>query len=113
MRNNESTDELLKNIKKGNPLLRKHSRNFKPQESFEFQNGNEHKQLKTKFKNQKKSIKVSIETKNQLDVLKQIESMKYDYEIIQLLLDSFVNELQPDQRDMYETMVKFRNQHLG
>ncbi len=111
MANNNSTDDLLSGIKKGNSLLGDHKKNFKPQQSFNFAGvNNQTKTLKTKFKNQKKSIKVSVETKNQLDILKEIESMKFDYEIIQLILDSFVNELSPDKRSMYETMLKFRNQ---
>ncbi|MFT8812025.1 MAG: hypothetical protein ABF855_11090 [Liquorilactobacillus satsumensis] len=110
MASDNSTDDILKGVKKGNPLLRNHTKNFKPQQSFEFSNSNDHKTLKTKFKNQKKSIKISTETKTQLDILKEIESMKFDYEIIQLLLDSYVNELNPEERSIYETMLKFRSQ---
>lgn len=55
--------------------------------------------LKKSFKNQKATIKLSSETKKDLDVLKSMEKIKFDYEIIQLLADAYVRNLSTeDQR---------------
>lgn len=54
---------------------------------------------KASFKNQKATIKVSDDIKRDLDVIKSIHKIKFDYEAIQFLIDSYSNSLSPeDQR---------------
>lgn len=83
---------------------------IKPEEKFEeitnnnekeviTNEGNKAARLKKSFKNQKATIKLSSETKKDLDVLKSMEKIKFDYEIIQLLADAYVRSLSTeDQR---------------
>ncbi|WP_125583082.1 hypothetical protein [Lacticaseibacillus suibinensis] len=44
---------------------------------------------KNKTDNQKKSIKISAETYKDLLVVKQMDSLSFDYEVIQMLLDQY------------------------
>lgn len=57
MASDNSTDDILKGVKKGNPLLRNHTKNFKPQQSFEFSNSNDHKTLKQSLRIKRNQLK--------------------------------------------------------
>lgn len=62
---------------------------------------------KKKFENQAHQIKVSERLKNELNALKTITKTKYDYEILELLVDSFnKNELTPPQRRKFRAMTE-------
>ncbi len=54
---------------------------------------------KKKFKNQQGSIKISNQSKEELEVLMKLTNTKFNYEIIDLLIDRYVeNELTPEQK---------------
>lgn len=55
--------------------------------------------------NQTGSIKVPYEVKTDLTVVKNIEKLKFDYETIQFLIDSYVNTLSPQDQRRY-TMLR-------
>ncbi|EAH3791804.1 hypothetical protein D5Z92_14505 [Listeria monocytogenes] len=60
-----------------------------------------------KFKNQEGTIKTSIQTKEELQALRSITKTKFDYEIIDLLIDTYVNnELTPEQRRKFKAMTE-------
>lgn len=79
-------------------LLNRKEGNFNPENKFK---GTEQKnnllgqeQNKANSKNQskkRKNIKVSEMQKNSLDALKHINNVTYDYEIIQILIDSYID----------------------
>ncbi|HEM1209565.1 TPA: hypothetical protein U0W19_002934, partial [Listeria monocytogenes] len=59
------------------------------------------------FKNQAGTIKTSMQTKEELQALKTITKTKFDYEIIDLLIDTYVNnELAPEQRRKFKAMTE-------
>lgn len=82
-------------IIKNNKLDRK-SGNFEPRESYSSNNvskSSKNSSSKNKYKNQKSSIKISDDMKKKLDALKYLKKQKYDYEIIDLITDFFINNL--------------------
>lgn len=69
------------------------------QQFEEVNSENQQPKEKASFKNQKATIKVPGEIKRDLDVIKSIHKIKFDYEAIQFLIDSYSNSLSPeDQR---------------
>lgn len=57
--------------------------------------------------NQYAQVKISKSMKNELDALKTIEKTKFDYEILQLLIDSYVrNELSTANRKKFKLLVE-------
>lgn len=56
---------------------------------------------KRKLDNQKKSIKVGAETYKDLSTLKSMEKLKFDYEIIQLLVDEHIQNLSESDSRRY------------
>ncbi|HBI6123877.1 TPA: hypothetical protein K8E90_003041, partial [Listeria monocytogenes] len=89
--------------------------NFKPQESYtdsDLPSSSSNIQTESisksaaKFKNQAGTIKTSLQTKEELQALKTITKTKFDYEIIDLLIDTYVNnELAPEQRRKFKAMT--------
>ena len=60
---------------------------------------------KKEFKNQQQQIKVAASIKEELNALKSITKTKFDYEIIELLIDSYTQHLTPMQRRKFKTMT--------
>ena len=56
---------------------------------------------KRKLDNQKKSIKVGSETYKDLATIKSMEKLKFDYEIIQLLVDEHIQGLSDSDSRRY------------
>lgn len=57
--------------------------------------------------NQQRNIKVSIETKKQLDVLLKFSGHKFAYELIDSMIDVYLDHaLDPDQRRAFKTLYK-------
>lgn len=57
------------------------------------------------FKNQKHSIKLSGQIKNELNALKTITKTKFDYEIVELLIDNYVsNHLSTVEKRKYKVL---------
>ncbi|EAC6401920.1 hypothetical protein D4900_15935, partial [Listeria monocytogenes] len=106
---------------KGRGLLNTAKRipgNFQPSQAYnEKENSTKEKEISDKkaeaekiknqkFKNQEGTIKTSIQTKEELQALKNITKTKFDYEIIDLLIDTYVNnELTPEQRRKFKAMT--------
>lgn len=59
----------------------------------------------TDYANQKAQIKLSEGLKNECNAIKQIFKKKYDYEVLELLIDSFVeSEMTPSQKKTFKTL---------
>lgn len=59
----------------------------------------------TVTKNQDSNIKVSRQTKNQIDILMKLTDNKFAYEMIETLIDNYVEkELDPDKRRAFKTL---------
>jgi len=56
------------------------------------------------FKNQKVSIKIPDELKKDIDTLKATEKLRYDYEVLQLLVDSYKQNLPRDRYRQFELL---------
>lgn len=64
------------------------------------------KKKKKVAKNQDQNIKVSLDTKNQLDILMKLANTKFGYEIIELLIDYYVeNGLEPDKKRAFKALT--------
>ncbi|MDV3545993.1 MULTISPECIES: hypothetical protein [Leuconostoc] len=64
------------------------------------------KSNKEKFVNQKSQIKISESIKTELDALKAINKTKFDYEVIELLIDSYVqNSLTSTQKRKFKALT--------
>ncbi|MDM5191149.1 hypothetical protein QUG02_00190 [Bacillus hominis] len=62
---------------------------------------------KKKFKNQQGSIKISNQSKEELEVLMKLTNTKFNYEIIDLLIDRYVeNELTPEQKRKFKLLTE-------
>lgn len=62
---------------------------------------------KKKFKNQQGSIKISNQSKEELEVLMKLTNTKFTYEIIDLLIDRYVeNELTPEQKRKFKLLTE-------
>ncbi|WP_377863346.1 hypothetical protein [Bacillus sp. R86525] len=62
---------------------------------------------KKKFKNQQGSIKISYQSKEELEVLMKLTNTKFNYEIIDLLIDRYVeNELTPEQKRKFKLLTE-------
>ena len=60
------------------------------------------------FKNQDATIKLSRATKEELELLMKIKNTKFSYEMIEMLIDSYVaNELSNDEQRSFRTLKEF------
>lgn len=60
------------------------------------------------FKNQDATIKLSRATKEELELLMKIKNMKFTYEMIEMMIDSYiVNELSNDEQRSFRTLKEF------
>lgn len=114
------TDELLSRIglfiddkepskmpsKKPNILQRRVTGAVKPSEEYHATDNATKKENKSSSmpKNQKKSLKVSAETYKDMKVLKTIEHVSFDYEIIQLLIDQYYKDMTEEQQRRYTVL---------
>ncbi|APC50363.1 hypothetical protein BME96_18955 (plasmid) [Virgibacillus halodenitrificans] len=61
---------------------------------------------KKSFKNQQYQVKISDKIKEELNALKIVTKTKFDYEIIELLIDSYVrNELTTSTKRKFKAMT--------
>ncbi|HDX9695281.1 hypothetical protein CON27_27335 [Bacillus thuringiensis] len=68
---------------------------------------NEKTESKKKFKNQQGSIKISNQSKEELEVLMKLTNTKFTYEIIDLLIDRYVeNDLTPEQKRKFKLLTE-------
>ena len=64
---------------------------------------------KTKKKSsadKRKTIKVDTEAKAEIDIIKVLAKIKYDYEAIQLLIDYYKNSLLPIKRRQFASLLE-------
>ena len=59
---------------------------------------------KKSFVNQKVSIKINDDIKADLDTIKMMEKIKFDYETIQLLVDTYKGSLSAEDRRRFTTL---------
>lgn len=91
--------------KKPNILQRRVTGAVKPSEEYHATNKDVQKKKSPSVpKNQKKSIKVSAETYKDMTVLKTIEHVSFDYEIIQLLIDQYYKDMTEEQQRRYTVL---------
>ncbi|PGU32645.1 hypothetical protein COD66_20250 [Bacillus cereus] len=68
---------------------------------------NEKTETEKKFKNQQGSIKISNQSKEELEVLMKLTNTKFAYEIIDLLIDRYVeNDLTPEQKRKFKLLTE-------
>lgn len=79
-----------------------------PNQKFEnnLNNNDEKSKQKSKhlYKNQKATIKISGEIKKNLEAIKVMQKLKYDYEAIQFLIDDFTQSLSPEEKRRYSVL---------
>lgn len=92
--------------KRPNILQRRVTGAVKPTEEYHANTHADKKEKKSPAipKNQKKSIKVSAETYKDMNVLKTIEQVNFDYEIIQLLIDQYYKNMTTEQQRRYTVL---------
>lgn len=54
--------------------------------------------------NQKVSIKINRDIKNDIDTIKMMQKIKFDYETLQLLVDTYKNSLSTEDRRRYNSL---------
>lgn len=60
------------------------------------------------FKNQDATIKLSKATKEELELLMKLKNTKFTYEMIEMMIDSYVvNELSNDEQRSFRTLKEF------
>lgn len=64
------------------------------------------KTTKKSSADKRKTIKVDTEAKTEIDIIKVLEKIKYDYEAIQLLIDSYKNSLPPIKREQFASLLE-------
>lgn len=80
--------------------------NIIPKKSFVESQESKLERKKKEFKNQQGSIKVPLSTKKELDALKDITKTKFDYEIIQMLIDSYVHNLEHAKSKRFKLLTE-------
>lgn len=91
-------------LNRQNTLERKQG-NIIPKETFTETQQDKLERKKNEFKNQKGSIKVPLSTKKELDALKDITKTKFDYEIIQMLIDNYVHNLETAKAKRFKLLT--------
>ena len=64
------------------------------------------KTTKKSSADKRKTIKVDTEAKTEIDIIKVLAKIKYDYEAIQLLIDSYKNSLPPIKRKQFDSLLE-------
>ncbi|PGZ57414.1 hypothetical protein COE58_26150 [Bacillus cereus] len=99
-------------VKKGAGLLSRKTSNFDPinpyapsKTSSSAKQDAKNKEKKD-FKNQKGSIKISNQSKKELEALMKLTNTKFHYEVIDLLIEQYVeNELTSEQKHKFNILV--------
>ncbi|HDR7706397.1 TPA: hypothetical protein QCX91_004043 [Bacillus thuringiensis] len=101
-------------IKNEDPIVLKDNENTPPsptkneqKQGAQKEKGKEQKPNKKKFKNQQGSIKISSQSKEELEALMKLTNTKYAHEIIDLLIDRYVeNELTSAQKRKFKLLTE-------
>lgn len=96
---------LLNKQNTQNTLERKQG-NIVPEKKFNDSYENKIAKKKAEFKNQKGSIKVPMSTKKELTALKDITKTKTDYEVIQLLIDSYLADIDAAKQKRFRLLTE-------
>ncbi|EGP4895254.1 hypothetical protein FI615_002822 [Enterococcus faecium] len=99
------SEKKLGLLNKQNTLERKKG-NILPKQSFNENSADKMAKKKKEFKNQKGSIKVPLSTKDELSALKDITKTKTDYEMIQMLIDSYVPNLDTAKQRRFRLLTE-------
>jgi hypothetical protein len=59
-----------------------------------------------KFKNQGSQIKMSDGLKEEFNALKQIRKIKFDYDMLGLLIDHYTKDLTPTEKRKFKTLTE-------
>lgn len=59
-----------------------------------------------KFKNQGAQIKMSDGLKEEFNALKQIRKVKFDYDMLGMLIDDYVKDLSPAEKRKFKTLTE-------
>lgn len=92
-------------LNKQNKLERKQG-NIVPEKTFNESSSDKMNKKKIEFKNQKGSIKVPLSTKSELSALKDITKTKTDYEMIQMLIDSYVPTMETSKQKRFRLLTE-------
>lgn len=97
-------------ILKNNTLERKEG-NFEPNSAYiaemekkEAVKASKRKKNKIGYANQQESIKIPSVTRSELIALKAITKTKFDYEVIQLLIDNYTNNFSAEKMKKFKLL---------
>lgn len=101
-------------VKNEDPIVLKDNENNPPsptkneqKQVTQKEKGKEQEPNKKKFKNQQGSIKISSQSKEELEALMKLTNTKYAHEIIDLLIDRYVeNELTSAQKRKFKLLTE-------
>ncbi|PEB54338.1 hypothetical protein CON65_03650 [Bacillus pseudomycoides] len=101
-------------VKNEDPIVLKDNENNPPsptkneqKQITQKEKGKEQEPNKKKFKNQQGSIKISSQSKEELEALMKLTNTKYAHEIIDLLIDRYVeNELTSAQKRKFKLLTE-------
>ncbi|MFJ8417146.1 hypothetical protein ACQKNN_26885 [Bacillus paramycoides] len=101
-------------VKNEDPIVLKDNENTPPsptkneqKQVTQKEKGKEQEPNKKKFKNQQGSIKISSQSKEELEALMKLTNTKYAHEIIDLLIDRYVeNELTSAQKRKFKLLTE-------
>lgn len=99
------TEKKLGLLNKQNKLERKQG-NIVPEQTFNDNSNDRIAKKKIEFKNQQGSIKVPKSTKRELSALKDISKTKTDYEMIQMLIDSYVPTMDASKQKRFRLLTE-------
>lgn len=100
-------------VKKGKGLIRPNV-NIQPEEPADIvsldqqpakKESTPENKKKKRFKNQEEQIKCSIATKEEFTALKTIRKIRFDYEMLDILIDSYVNDLSSVEKRKFKALT--------
>lgn len=89
--------------------LDRKSGNFEPRIPYEEEESTKKERgSKSKFPNQTASLKIPQSTKNELFALRTLTQTKFDYEMIQTLIDQYVNRLDTAEYKKFKLLLEIQ-----
>jgi hypothetical protein len=59
-----------------------------------------------------KGIKMPVRVKNKLDVIKMHKGKKFDYEVLDMLADFYIESLQGSEKEKIEFLLNYQNEKI-
>ncbi len=84
-----------------------HNTTPKPQEKTKKKSKNSRGQKQTPTKDERATVKIPQNIKQELNIVKQTEQFNYDYEVIQYLVDVYIEHLSPEDRKRFNILKDY------